>query len=401
MLDNADRNRFSGMLKGKRVVVAVTASISLYRVPDLIRDLRREGAQVFVGMSEEAASLISPKIMRWASGNEVTTELTGEIEHITLFEGQPGDTVLSITPCTHNTLGKIANGISDDVPSSFYSFAAGNGNKVVLSPAMHEGMYRNPSNRRNADFLTSIGVDIVPPEISEEKAKLSANAEIIDHICRAFYSHTLSGKKVIVIGGHTEEPIDPVRSLSNHGTGFTAYWFARSAFRLGASRITYVGNCTEDLPSYTNYIEAETSSEIEAEALKEVERGYDIVLSPAAISDFRISGEFKEKISSSSSHQIKLEPRGKIIDRVREKHKGLLIPFNLTEEKDLELIREKFKKSGPEMIVSNSFAERDPFGETFNDYEIIKEDSVEELNNVSKPEMTLQVLRTAAEIIGE
>lgn len=401
MLENADRNRFAGMLKGKRVVIGITASISLYRVPDLVRDVRREGAEVIVGMSREASDLVSPEILKWASGNEVVSKLTGSIEHITLFKGQREDVSYAIVPCTHNTMGKIANGISDDVPSAMYSFAVGNGNRVVIAPAMHEGMYRNPANIRNTEFLESAGVDIVPPQISEEKAKLSANDEILDHICRSFHSGFLEGKKVLIVGGHTEEPVDPVRSVSNRGTGFTAYWFARTAFRLGALTVTYVGNCTEDLPSYVNYLDAKSSDEMEKLVISEARKGYDLMLFPAAISDFTIKDGHKEKIDSSSTYQITLKPRSKIIEEVRKVHSGILIPFNLTDGKNIDQIRKKFKKSVPDAIISNTFAKRSPFGETFNDYEVITESSVEKLEDVSKPEMTVQVLKLASEMLSK
>lgn len=396
MIENADRNRFTGMLRGKRVVVAVTASISIYKTPDLIRDLRREGAEVFVGMSREAMELVSPKIYEWASGNHVVTELTGGIEHISLFNGDQADTALAITPCTHNVLGKIANGISDNVPSAFFSYAAGNGNRIAVAPAMHEGMYRNPANRRNMEFLESMGVSIVPPLIAEDKAKLSENDFILDYVIRLFHDHVLSGKKILIMGGHTEEKIDPVRSLTNHGTGFTAYWFARSAFRLGAAAITYIGNCTESLPPYVKFVEAGSSSDIEDAVSEELKGSYDVVLSPAAISDFTVDRSSEVKLPSSSDHRIELKPRGKVIDMVRKLHRGLLIPFNLTASKSTDGIRSKFASSTPDMIISNSFAEKSPFGVTANDYEIILENSVEKIGKASKPEMTVEVLKLAS-----
>lgn len=400
MIENADRNRFSGMLKGKRVVIAVTASISLYRVPDLIRDLRREGAEVFVGLSTEAAGLVSPDIYEWASGNSVVTALTGEIEHISLFSGSPEDVVLAVAPSTHNTIGKIANGISDDVPSAFFSYASGNGNGIVIAPAMHEGMYRNPANARNIKFLESNGVSIVPPQIAEDKAKLSENDLILDYTCRLFHHSRLSGKSVLIIGGHTEEPIDPVRSLTNHGTGFTGYWLARNAFRLGASTVTYIGNCTEALPPYVKFVETRSSSDIEKAVKNELKKGHDIVISPAAISDFTVEQRSDEKLPSTSGHEIMLEPRGKIIDVVRSMHDGILIPFNLTATRGAEEIRSKFTSSKPDAIVSNTFTGGSPFGQTLNNYEIITGNSVEKLEKVSKPEMARRILEIASELMS-
>lgn len=400
MMENADRNRFANMLRGKNVVLAVTASISLYRVPDLVRDLRREGAEVRVGMSREAAELLSPKLLEWASGNHVVTEMTGKIEHITYFSGPANDTVLAVVPCTHNMIGKIASGISDDVPSAFYSFATGNGNPVVIAPAMHEGMFMNAANSRNLEFLQENGIAIIPPQIAEDKAKLSASNEIVDHVCRAFYGKRLTGKRVLIISGHTEEPIDPVRSVSNHGTGFTGYWLARIAFRLGSSTITYIGNSLEPLPSYVTHICAVTSLDMENAALKELEKDYDIVLSPASISDFTLDRRSNEKLDSGKPASLKLTPRDKIVDSIRKKFNGILVPFSLTNLKDEREIRSKFLGSMPDLIVANSYSNGTPFGSVSNDFSIISKENVRRTVAVSKPELALAVFEEVEKILS-
>lgn len=394
MLKNADRNRFAGTLKERNVVLCVTASISLYRVPDLVRDLRREGATVSVGMSREASELLSPKIMEWASGNPVITEITGNIEHITEFGGDPESTVLAVIPATHNIIGKFANGISDDVPSAFFSFAIGNGNRIVIAPAMHEGMFNNPANRRNVEFLKSWGVDIIPPHISEDKAKLSASDEILDHICRAFDGNNLAGKKVAVISGHTDEPIDPVRSVSNHGSGFTGYWISREFFRNGAA-VTYIGNCTENLPSYVNYIHCTTSDDMQKYALEEIGKGCDVVLIPASISDYKVREKRKEKIKSGAEVGLTLEPRGKIIDEIRKTFSGVLIPFSLNGSIDVMKTREKFRNSNPEVIIANSYKAGRPFGTVSNTYSIITESEEKRLEDSSKPELAAAIVEEA------
>lgn len=396
MLENADRNVYTSSLRGKKVVLGVTASISIYRIPDLIRDMRREGADIIVGMSEEAADLVSPKVMEWASGNSVVTNITGKIEHISLFSGERKGTALVIAPCTHNMIGKMANGISDDVPSTFYSFASGNGNPILIAPAMHEGMYSNPANRRNVSFLQTNGVGIVPPDISEEKAKLSANREILDMTCRAFDKDVLDGKRILILGGHTEEPVDHARSISNHSTGFTGYWIARNAFRLGASDITYIGNSSYELPQYVQHVPALTSSEMEEQALKVVNKGYEAVLSPAAISDFEVSEKHGGKLSGSSRHTVELIPREKVIEKIRKEFNGLLVAFSLESELSSEKKSSKFANSRPDLIVSNSFKDGRAFGKVISDYDFISEGRARKLRGVSKPEMTLALMKEVA-----
>lgn len=398
MIENADRNSYAGMLKGKTVIVALTASISIYRMPDVVRDLRREGASVIVGMSREAASMLSPDVMEWASGNNVVTKLTGDIEHITLF-ASPEDTSLLIAPCTHNTMGKAANGISDDVPSAFFSFAIGHGNPVVMAPAMHEGMYRNPANLRNVKFLEEAGAIIVPPEMAEEKAKLSLGSDIVDYVCRSFYGNMLSGKRILVIGGHTEEAIDPVRSITNHGTGFSGYWLARMAYRMGAE-VEYMGNFTGTLPSYVKFTGTVSSDDL-ASALKELDMGsFDAVMVPAAISDYRVKNRSREKLSSGGKHTLELEPSEKMLDIISEGFNGQLVPFSLTESLDPEALREKFSKYRTAMVVSNSFSAGSPFGTVENSYTIVSGNRVWMLEDVSKAEMSLNVLRQLSEMLA-
>ncbi len=399
MSETPDRNRFTGLLRGKSVVLAITASISIYRMPDLIRDLRREGADVHVGMSREAAGLISPKVMEWASGNRVVTELSGDIEHISFFSGYPANTGLVVSPCTHNMIGKMSSGISDDVPSAFFSFAIGNRNPILVSPAMHEGMYTNPANERNLAFLASKGVEIAPPDITEEKAKLSSSSDMLDSICKMFH-RDLKGKRVLIIGGYTREPIDSVRSIANHSTGFTAYWIARNAFRLGASEITYIGNCILPLPSYVNHHEASTSAEIQEIGSREAGKGYDLVLIPAAISDYRIKEKFKGKLSSKDPVTLTLVPGPKVIDEVRKAHKGVLVAFSLKEGLGNRDVIDLFSGSRPELIVSDSASGKGSFGPIILDYNIIGTDREYRLRSVSKPEMTLELLKKAAVLVG-
>ena len=155
MIDIPEPYRFENMLNGKTVVVGTGASISIYRVPDLVRDLRREGADVVVIMTANSQELINPEVMRWASENQVITKITGKIEHISLFQTDPKNTAFLVSPASYDLIGKMANGISDDPVSLSFSFAHGNGNPVVIAPAMHKAMMTNPINADNLRKLQS------------------------------------------------------------------------------------------------------------------------------------------------------------------------------------------------------------------------------------------------------
>ncbi len=385
---NYIESHFENMLSGKKVVIASSASISIYRIPDLIRDIKREGATTVSAMSNSAVSMIGKTIMEWATGNPVVTEITGNIEHISMFDK---DTILLVAPASYNTIGKMARGISDSIPSLFFSYALGHGNKIVVVPAMHRDMMENPVNKENIEILKKLGVLVVDPEFDETKAKIADNDRIIDYLCRAVYGDELTGKKVLIVAGRSELPIDPVRVITNRSSGYTGYWMVRNAFRLGASVITYVGNSQYSIPSYVTYMEKYNLREIivEINTYITIEK-YDYILMPMALMDFDTK-ENKIKLDSGKDQNILLTPRPKVRDRIRDMAPGaLLVLFNLDSEKSFD--SKKFEKSEPDMIVLNSFNKL-PFGETNNDYTIVAGDRREELKNMNKADLSLEIFR--------
>ncbi len=385
---NYIESHFENMLSGKKVIIASSASISIYRIPDLIRDIKREGAKTVSAMSRSAVSMIGKTIMEWATGNPVVTEITGNIEHISMFDE---NTVLLVAPASYNTIGKMARGISDSIPSLFFSYALGHGNKIVVVPAMHRDMMENPVNKENIETLKKMGVLVVEPEYDDTKAKLADNDRIIDHLCRAIYGDELSGKKVLIISGRSELPIDQVRVITNRSSGYTGYWMARNAFRLGASVITYVGNSQYSIPSYVTYMEKYNLKEIiiETNTYITIEK-YDYILMPMALMDFDTQ-ENKGKLDSGKDQNIILTPRPKVRDRIRDMAPGsLMVLFNLDSEKSFD--KKKFEKSDPDIIILNSF-DKSPFGETNNDYIIVSGEKRDELKNMNKADLSLEIFR--------
>lgn len=401
MMLNADPDRFTSSLKGKRVIVGVTASISIYRVPDIIRDMRREGADVLVGMSREACEMMSPKIFRWASGNEVVTEISGNIEHISLFEGRADDTLFMVLPASYNFIGKAASGISDDVPSLFFSFALGNGNPIVLSPVMHEGMMINPINRQNIEKLKNAGVSIVPPKIEADKAKISESGKIIDYVVRAFNGEKLDNRSILIIGGHGEARIDPVRMITNSGTGFTAAWFLRNSFRLGAGRICFVGNSISGIPDYVEHHHASTFEEFRNNTVELLKKShFDVVINVASLPDFKVKEEFDEKLDSARSVAINLVPVEKLNRVIREQHNGKLVTFKLEGSYNAEATGKSVESYSPEIVVFNPYTgENAPFGSVSNTYTMLKGKETIELGKLAKPEMTLEILEEIGKML--
>ncbi len=390
---NYIESHFENMLSGKKVIVASSASISIYRIPDLVRDLKREGASVVSAMSQSAVSMMGKTIMEWATGNSVVTEISGNIEHISMFDK---NTILLVAPASYNTIGKMANGISDSIPSLFFSYALGHGNSIVVVPAMHRDMMENPVNKENIGKLKNLGVLVVDPEFDETKAKIADNDRIIDYVCRSIYGDELKGKNVLIISGRSELSIDPVRVITNRSSGYTGYWLARNAFRLGASMITYVGNSEYNIPGYATYMEKYNLCDIIIEINTYISvNKYDYIIMPMALMDFDLK-ESKTKLDSGSEQALMLQPRPKVRDRIRQMVPGtVLVLFNLESEKSYN--SKKFEKSDPDMVVLNSFNKK-PFGDTKNDYTIISNGRTEEIGDVGKAAISLEIYHRIKDI---
>ena len=380
-------------LQSRRVVIAVNASISIYRIPDLARDLVREGAEVICALSNSAQKLVSPEIFRWATGNQPVTEISGNIEHISLFRDKK-NTVLLIAPATYNVIGKIAAGISDSIPSLFFSYAFGHGCSVIIAPAMHEDMLRNPIAVDNIRKLQSLGVKFVQPRIEDEKAKIQENNLMIDEIYRSFYGKLLEGKRFLIISGRSEESIDPVRVLTNRSTGLTGYWFARNLYRMGAASTTLIGNSEYDLPAYVNHIRGESSDSYYTETRNELRtESYDAIIVPAAISDFQVK-ESKTKLPGNRDYSIDLKPRGKLVDEIRKNFTGKKISYKLSEEfKGLNKMNEN------EYIVYNKIKPNGGnFGHTSVNYTVYHGNEKQEISGLNKEDITWKLIIHVMEI---
>ncbi len=372
-------------LNDVQVVIGINASVSIYRIPDLVRELINEGATVRCGMSDSAQKLVNKEIYRWASGNEVITEITGKVEHIALFS-KPSETVLLLAPATYNLVGKIASGISDSVPSLLFTYAFGHGVKVIVAPAMHEDMLRNPIIVENMEKLASLGVKFVSPRIEDEKAKIPENDYLIDEVYRAIHGDILKDKRVLVISGRGEEPIDPVRVLSNKSTGTTGYWIARNLHRLGASHITLVGNSEMPLPRYVNHVRATETSEFYSKTKTELKEGkFDLVFVPAALTDFKILYS-ESKIKSESRLNLEFTPREKLLTQIRKEYSGKMISFKLDHKKPESLDASDF------VVYNRLVAHGKNFGDEAVEYEILSSEGSSSLSAQNKEEATWKLL---------
>jgi phosphopantothenoylcysteine decarboxylase/phosphopantothenate--cysteine ligase len=306
-------------LEGKTVIVGVTGSIAAVETIKLIRKLRRRGAAVHVVTTPAARRIIHTNALEYASQNPVINELTGKVEHVA-FLGKGGSAdLLLIAPCTANTIGKIARGIDDTPVTTCAVTAIGSGKPVVIVPAMHLSMYSQPFVKENIDRLGEL-VHFVWPRIEEDRAKFADMSEIVLTVERLLSRWDLAKKKVLITSGATIEALDPIRILTTRSSGRTGREIAYEAFRRGAD-VTIVHNSNAQL---VNQIHVESAAEMSNAVLTELDKGYDIFINTAAISDFTVDKR-DEKIRSGQELHLEFSKVPKLTSIVQAKYPPLFV----------------------------------------------------------------------------
>jgi phosphopantothenoylcysteine decarboxylase/phosphopantothenate--cysteine ligase len=306
-------------LEGKTVIVGVTGSIAAVETVKLIRKLKRRGATVHVVTTPAARRIIHPNALEYASQNPVVNELTGKVEHVA-FLGKDGSAdMLLIAPCTANTIGKVARGIDDTPVTTFAVTAIGSGKPVVMVPAMHLSMYSQPFVRENINRLGEL-VHFVWPRLEEDRAKFADMSEIVLTVERLLSRWDLAKKKVLITSGATIEALDPIRILTTRSSGRTGRELAYEAFRRGAD-VTIVHNSNAQL---INQIHVESAAEMSNAVLTELDKGYDIFINTAAISDFTVDKR-DEKIRSGQELHLEFSKVPKLTNIVRAKYPHLFV----------------------------------------------------------------------------
>lgn len=348
-------------LKGKKITLCVTGSISIYKAIDLARELIKHGAEVNVVMSEDALKLIGKYMFEWATGNPVVTEITGKAEHITL--GRDADLIL-IAPATANTLSKIAYGIADTPVTLVTSVALGYNKPIYVVPAMHRPMYENPFLKEAISRLKERNIQIVSPKLEDEKAKFPDIENIIFPIFRILYKNDYSGRRILVTGGATLEYIDPVRVITNKSSGKMGVEIAKEAYIRGADPTLILGRTSISPPSGVRTLRVETTEDLLNTVLSELESGeYDAYISAAAPVDFTPLEKFESKLDTRSKDVMRLELgiTPKVVEEVRKKYPDLIIVafkavYNLSDEEIINKAINFAKELNLDMVVANDLA---------------------------------------------
>lgn len=347
-------------LYNKRIILGVTGSIAAVETIQLSRELIRHGADVYPVMSKAAAKIIHPYSLEFATGNRPVLEITGKTEHV-FYCGRVKNPVdlLLISPCTANTISKIAHGIDDTSVTTFATTAIGSGIPVLIVPSMHLSMYDHKIVQENIEKCKKIGIKFIEPFIEKNKAKMSDIDEIVANVIKNIGRRDLLDKKILVIGGSTAESIDDVRAVISRSSGKTAVWLSKNSFYRGADVELLYGWNQESIPNYIRSDKFESINDL----IKKLEiknlKKYDIIVVCAALADYTPKKSKGKIFSGKEKFVLEMTPTPKIISRLRKlSPNSIIVGFKV--EENIDKLKEKafelLKKNNIDFVVANTIS---------------------------------------------
>jgi len=351
------------MLENKKIVLGVTGGIAAYKAAELIRALIKKGAQVRVIMTKSAKEFITPLTLQTLSQNQVYTDMfvpaeKYEMAHITLAEFADA---FIIAPATANIIGKIASGIGDDLLSTTIMAQE---KPTLICPAMNDKMLANPIVQENIIKLKKLGYVVMESAQGELACKTSGKgrlpdiADIVEEIETLLTPKDLKGRKILITAGPTEEPLDPVRFITNLSSGKMGYALAIEANRRGAEVTLVSGPTNLPLPPVRKIIKVRTAKEM-YKAVIDNYRKMEIIIKAAAVADYSPKTMADEKIKKDKKFlSLELKNNPDIIAEIgKNKGKRVLIGFAMETKNLLTNAREKLKKKNMDLIIANNLRE--------------------------------------------
>lgn len=346
----------STRLNGKKIVVGVTGSIAAVETLKLCRELVRHGADVRSVMSDSAQGIITPDALHFACGRPPIFRLDGGVQHVELFSSAERADLFVISPCTANTISKIAMGIDDTPVTTCATTALGAGVPILIVPAMDLSMWNHKIVKENIGKLRKLGVAFVGPLIEEKKAKITPYQRIVAEILRAAGPRDFSKRRVLVIAGSTEESIDDIRVISNRSTGETGVAIARSLYARAAEVTLWMGRCEIPVPEWIPTVRFGTIGNL-MELVSAMGK-FDIIIMPAAVSDYTVRKVRGKIPSAGNGLSLKLIPTPKVIAKIRKKSSAYLVGFKLeagvSEDELVHSAKSRMKALSLDMVVANS-----------------------------------------------
>lgn len=390
------------MLKEKKILLGVTGSIAAYKAAEILSLLKKKGADVFVIMTESATKFVQPLTFSTLSGHLVITNLFSSndkiiVKHISL--AQWADLIL-IAPATVNIIGKIAHGIADDMLTATVMASKA---KVIFAPAMNKNMISNPLYQQNVEKLTALGYEFIDSEYGLlacgeiGEGRLANIEDIIDKVDYSLaFKKDYTNKTILITASCTREPIDKVRFISNYSSGKMGFALAKIAQARGARVILITGpNCLPAIKGIKTIL-IESAEEMKKEVFRYFSEA-DIIISAAAVADFRPKEFFSGKIKKEKDEKlfIELERTSDILYELGKKKKNkILVGFAAETENLVGNALKKLEGKELDLIVANDISAKGVgFGSDQNKAKLINNKGVaQELPLMSKSDMAGKIL---------
>ena len=391
------------MLKDKNILLGITGGIAAYKIANLASMLKKQGANVKVIMTENACQFITPMTFETLTAQKVYTDTFDrnfefKVDHIEL--GKWADVFL-IAPATANVIGKLANGIADDMLTTT---ALAMRCPIVVSPAMNTAMFENKVVKHNIMKLRTYGMDIILPASGHlacgdtGAGKMPEPEMLLEYIKRGVYEKKdLVGKKVCVSAGPTREAIDPVRYISNNSTGKMGVEIAKMAAYRGAKVSLVMGPSNVFVPDFINRIDIKSAEDMYEDIMK-ISDSQDIIIKAAAVADYTPANYSDEKIKKKDGDlSIELSRTKDILKELGERKennpkKQFICGFSMETENMEENSKNKLAKKNADMIVANNVkVEGAGFGTDTNVVTIFTKDKEIRLDKLSKTEVAEKI----------
>lgn len=391
-------------MEQRRVLLAVSAGIAAYKVPELVRAFVRAGCAVRCALTPNATRFVSPLVLQTLCGAEVRTELfdpaeEGRIDHVALADWAE---IVIVAPATANVLAKLANGIADDLVTTLLLATRA---PVLIAPAMNVNMWEHAATRANLAHLRERGVQQVGPEAGflacgwEGEGRMAEPAAIAAAAARMLGPRTLAGVKVLVNAGGTREPIDPVRVLANRSSGKMGFAVAEEAARRGAEVVLVAAPTHLATPSGVRRVDVETALEMRS-AMRAEWSDTDVAVLCAAVADFRPAAPAerkvkKEDLAGGGGLQLELVRNPDILAELSaERGRRIVVGFAAESHDVVAAARRKLARKGCDLLVANDVSRTDAGFESDRNAVVFvwPGGEVEELPLLAKGEVARQLL---------
>lgn len=388
----------------KRVLIGITGGIAAYKMTDLVSRLTKQGVEIEVMMTEAATKLVSSLALSMLSGHPVYTEMfreqwseKTEVEHIAVADRAD---LMVIVPATADIMAKAANGIADDFVSSVILAAD---SPVIYFPAMNTRMWEHPATQSNVAKLRSYGFEVIEPDsgflaCGTEGVGRLGSLDMIEKVItdRLFQTEKkdLKGKTVLISAGPTEEPIDPVRTITNHSSGKMGYALAKVALMRGAEVHLVSGPVVISAPAGVNLYPVVTAGEMQVQ-MEKLYADADITVMAAAVSDYRMKNVASQKLKKQDGEDelhLELVKNPDILAGLGKNKHGILVGFAAETEHLKENATAKLIKKNVDMIIANDVtAQGAGFGTDTNIVTIYKKDDAIALPMMTKEEVANRI----------